>query len=204
MAQTQEFSYPNTPISPPDPEMVQRVWNRVMARTDQGADIQAPAQPPSAALPVPLPTPELSPDTGCLDSCLGAESMSYAGTLREMLDEICFMGRFYRAMLRQTQGGAARQLRCLAEDQNRQLKQLGVVYFLLTGEQFVYSDHSISVPRGMSYALREMFLRERQRYCVYIQGAEKMQDACLAELLEEFGETARMHAEIIRHILEGL
>ncbi len=205
MAQTQEFSYPESSISPPDPEMFRRVWDRVMAREEGGTEHMPPsAQPPSAVLPVPLPTPEVSPETGCKGVCLGMEDAARSGMLREMLEEICFMGRFYRAMLRQAQGSAARQLRCMAEEQQRQMKQLGVMYFLLSGEQFVYGNHGMSVPRELRYGLREMFLREQQRYCVYAQAAKAGQESCLGELMEEFAQTAQIHTEMIRHILEGM
>lgn len=204
MTQKQEFSYPEASIPPPDPEMFRRVWDRVMSRGEGEEELSLPAQPPSAPLPVPLPTPEVSPETECGEVCLENIGADQAGILGEMLEEICFMGRFYRAMLRQAQGNAARQLRYLAEEQQRQLKQLGVVYFLLTGEQFVYGNHGMSVPRGLHYALREMFIREGQQYCRYIQMAGRVRDLCLKELMEEFAQTARLHTEMIRRILEGL
>ena len=204
MAQTQEFNYPEASIPPPDPEMFQRVWERVMSRKEGEGKLSLPAQPPSVPMPLPLPTPEVSPETECSRLCLGDVGADQAGILGEMLEEICFIGRFYRAMLRQAQGNTARQLRYMAEEQQRQLKQLGVVYFLLTGEEFVYGNHGMSVPRGLRYALREMFLREGQRCCLYIQTAGQVRDLCLRELLEEFARTARLHTEMIRTILEGL
>ena len=105
MEQIQEFSYPETSISPPDPEMFQRVWERVMTR-ERGESECMPhsVQPTPAVLPVPLPTPEVSPETGCKGMCPGMEDAARSGMLKEMLEEICFMGRFYRAMLRQAQG----------------------------------------------------------------------------------------------------
>lgn len=204
MAQTQEFGYPEASIPPPDPEMFHRVWDRVMSREGREGKLSLPAQPPSVPQPLPLPTPEVSTEAECSQLCLGDVGEDQAGILGEMLEEICLIGRFYRAMLRQVQGNTARQLRCMAEEQQRQLRRLGVIYFLLTGEEFVYGNHGMSVPRGLRYALREMFLREGQRYCLYIQTAERVRDLCLKELLEEFAETARLHTEMIRTILEGL
>lgn len=204
MAQIQEFSYPEASIPPPDPEMLRRVWDRVMSGGEGEEKVSLPAQPSPVPLPISLPVPEVSQETECRQLCFGNMGADQAGMLGEMLEEICFIGRFYRSMLRQAQGNAARQLRHMAEEQQRQLKQLGVVYFLMTGEEFVYDNHGMSVPRGLRYALREMFLREGQRYCLYIQTAGQVRDLCMRELLEEFAQTARMHTEIIRNILEGL
>ena len=199
MAQTQESGYPEVSFVPSDPEMFQRVWNRVMSRGEQ-----EPAQPPSAVLPIPLPTPELPTKEGCEGMCFGTESLGCAQMLREMLEEVCLLARDYRTVLRQVQGGAGRQVRCLVEDQQRQLKQMEVLYFLLTGERFVHSVRSMPVQQNVAHGLRELFLREQQRGCVYQKAAEKIQDICIKELLEEFSEEARLHANMIRKILEGL
>lgn len=165
----------------------------------------APMEPsaPRAMPSVPIPPVSGAP-TQYDVSCLGASSMQYVPLLREMLDGAYGTWNSYRAMTRQAQGMSARQLRALAEDQQRTLRQLGAVYFLLTGERFVHGNHS-PVPAGpLNSALREMFVREQRWRRAYTQAMDEVDDPCLVLLFDELAGKTELHMDAIRRILEGL
>ena len=220
MEQTQPNATLERPLSAQDQAMFDRVWNRVMAQPDQTptAPPAPEAEPalPQTVLPVPLepPAPQAvtpAPPVSVLEeptqydvSCLGASSLQYTGLLREMLEGAYGLWTSYRAMIRQAQGMSARQLRALAEDQQRTLRQLGAVYFLLTGERFIHGAHTPAPSGPLNSALREMFVREQRWRRAYTQAVHEVEDPCLSLLFDELAGKTELHMDAIRRILEGL
>ncbi len=136
--------------------------------------------------------------------CLGTSSMQYVPLLREMMDGAYGLWNAYRVMARQAQGMSARQVRALAEDQQRILRQLGAVYFLITGERFLYAARSAPPSGPLNSVLREMFAREQRWRQAYAQAICQVEDPCLVTLFDELAEKSELHMDAIRRILEGL
>lgn len=232
MEQTQSNATLERPLSVPDQATFDRVWNRVMSQSDQTPGTEpapmteavpmpeppvpaipqgvfpAPLEPPMREPPMPPPVsparPVLEAPTQYDVSCLGASSMQYAPLLREMMDGAYGTWNAYRAMMRQAQGMSARNLRALAEDQQRMLRQLGAVYFLITGERFMHAAHSPAPTGPLNSALREMFVREQRWRRAYTQAIHEVEDPCLALLFDELAGKTELHMDAIRRILEGL
>lgn len=163
----------------------------------------APAQPSMPrVMPPAAPVPETPTQYDV--SCLGASSMQYAPLLREMMEGAYGIWNAYRAMVRQAQGMSARQLRALAEDQQRALRQLGAVYFLITGERYSHAPHSPASTGPLHSALREMFTREQRWRKAYTQAIHEVEDPCLAMLFDDLAGKTELHMDAIRRILEGL
>ena len=223
MEQTQNHPTLEQPISAPDQAMFDRVWNRVMAQPGQlpeAAPVPMPERTVPAVPQTTMPAPDMPPASPSMPpaapvqilgaptqydvSCLGSSSMQYAPLMREMLDGSYGLWTSYRAMVRQAQGMSARQVRALAEDQQRMLRQLGAVYFLLTGERFVHSTHTAPPSGPLNHALREMFVREQRWRRAYTQAMHEVDDPCLALLFDELAGKTELHMDAIRRVLEGL
>ena len=219
MEQAQSNITLEQPLSVPDQAMFDRVWNRVMAQPDlvPGTEPE-PAMPaiPQTTLPAPVTaqtpqrpspvsaSPGLEPPAQYDVSCLGASSLQYAPLLREMMDGAYAGWNTYRALVRQAQGISARQLRALAEDQQRLVRQLGAVYFLLTGERFAHSGPVPTPSAPLNSALREMFVQEQRWRRAYVQAMHQVEDPCLSLLFDELAGKTELHMDAIRRILEGM
>ncbi len=222
------------PLSTPDQATFDRVWNRVMSQSGQASGSEstpmadpaqlpvippntfpAPLEPPVPRNIFPAPSEPVLPRPAAAArepdmpiqydvSCLGASSMQYTPLLREMMDGAYGIWNAYRAMTRQGQGMSARQLRALTEDQQRALRQLGAVYFLITGERYSHSPLTPPLSVPLNTALREMFVREQRWRRAYIQAVHQVEDPCLSILFDELAGKTELHMDAIRRILEGL
>lgn len=224
MEQRQVDAALDRPLAAEDPELFARVWRRVMpeeehspialgpAQENQGPQEEAaeafcPQETPRRPSPEAEQSRALLPLRGTAEPdvlCLGKASLCCAPLLRERMDGTHGLWQAYQALARRAQGYASRQLSTLAADQQRHLRQLGAVYFLLTGQRHSHSSH-VPVPSGpVPNALREMFIREQQTRQSYLQGAQQVQDPCLEVLFQELGAEAELHMDSIRHILERM
>ena len=219
MEQRQVDTALERPLAVEDQELFARVWRRVMPEEEHSPIAIGPAQCPQEeaaeafcpqqtsqkageeqAAPKGLLPLGAAPDV----SCLGEASLCYAPLLRERMDGAHGLWQAYQSLARRAQGHAGRQLSALAADQQSYLRQLGAVYFLLTGQRYPHSART-PVPSGpVPSALREMFIREQQARQGYLQGAEQVQDPCLEALFQELGAEAELHMDSIRHILERM
>lgn len=208
-------------LSVEDQNLFARVWCRVMPEQEHSPIAIGPAQcPQEEAAPAFCPQ-ELSqqptqdaPQSGALlplrgaaqpdVPCLGEASLDYAPLLRERMDDTHGLWLAYQSLARRSQGHAGRQLSALAADQQRHLRQLGAVYFLLTGQRWAHSARACTPSGPVPSALREMFVREQQVRQSYLRSAEQVQDPCLEALFQELGAEAELHMDSIRHILERM
>lgn len=214
MEQAHNSAILEQPLSAPDQATFDRVWNRVMARPGQEPEQSAvpmSAQPSAPVTPpVPAPRPQTAAPSARAEAtqydvpCLGAASLQYIPLLTQLLHASHDLWNSYRTLARQGQSTAARQLRALADGQQKATQQLGAVYFLIAGERFVLTG-PVSPPTGpLSHALREMFVREQHWQQIYLQAEAQVHDTCLALLFGELAEQAGLHMDAIRRILEGI
>lgn len=206
------------PLAVEDQELFARVWKRVMPEQEHSPIALGPAQretcpkpeqaPPEPEAPAPeQPLSSLQPldRAGQEDvPCLGASSMGYAPLLRELMDQVQGDAAAYQAMSRRAQGNAARQLGAMAADQQRYLRQLGAVYFLLTGQRWQHTARPSTPAGGLGYALREMFVREQRARQAYAKAGREVRDPCLLALFQDLNAEAEIHMDSIRHILERM
>lgn len=208
------------PLAVEDQELFARVWNRVMPQQEHSPIALGPAQQepcpmsqeaspePEAAAPSALaPEQSLQPlDRAGQDDvpCLGASSMGYAPLLRELMEQVQGDAMAYQAMARRSQGNAARQLGAMAADQQRYLRQLGAVYFLLTGQRWQHTARPSVPVGGLGHALREMFVREQRARQAYANAGQEVRDPCLLALFQELSAETEIHMDGIRHILERM
>ena len=219
MEQAQSNITLEQPLSVPDQATFDRVWNRVMAQPDlvpgtvpesvmpatPQTNLPAPMLPQTPQRPAPVSAgPGLEPPTEYDVSCLGASSMQYAPLLQKMMDDAYAGWNTYRSLVRQAQGMSARQLRALAEDQQRLVRQLGAVYFLLTGERFAHSGPMSAPSAPLNSTLREMFVQEQHWRRAYVQAMHQVEDPCLSLLFDELADKTQLHMDAIRRILEGV
>lgn len=199
------------PLSVQDQELFARVWRRVMPEEELSPICPGPAptQPEAApAAPAPLEAvPAMAPAAPVPQrqlSCLGQASMDQVPVLEELMEGAHSLWRSYQALSRRAQGRAARQLSELAADQNRNLRQLGAVYFLLTGERRQPSRPARAPMGGLGLSLRELFVQEQLGRQAYGQAAAQTGDSCLKALFQELEAESELHMDSIRHILEQM
>lgn len=194
---------PASPAEMPAPPLPQGTFPAPLESVMPQNDFPAPLEPvpPRSMAAAPRSS---EPPTQYDVTCLGTSSMQYTPLLREMMDAAYGLWNAYRVMVRQAQGMSARQLRALAEDQQRILRQLGAVYFLITGERFMYAAHSPAPSGPLNSALREMFAREQRWRRAYTQAIHEVEDPCLSILFDELAGKTELHMDAIRRILEGL
>ena len=111
---------PKLSLQPFDPEVFQRVWNRVMPDQDRSPiAMDAPAQPAVPALsPVPEQPPETPPQVPL--TCLGEGSRPYTQAIRDMMDQTRGFLRSLQTLSRRSGSRAARVLSGIAGDLRRE------------------------------------------------------------------------------------
>ena len=161
-----------------DPEVFQRVWERVMgAKAVQTEEAQPPA--PSPVLPAqpgvdgdlscaylrsladaPM-TPVPRDSTGC--DLTDSPPPECSARLRQQTLEALEGWQFYRHLARRTRNGAARTLTTLASDAHRQARRLSAAYFLMTGLRY-WPTEQLAAPAIPSLwgAVRSRYQAEQQ------------------------------------------
>ena len=195
---------PKLSLQPFDPEVFQRVWNRVMPDQDRSPiAMDAPAQPAVPALsPVPEQPPETAPQVPL--TCLGEGSRPYTQTIRDMMDQTRGFLRSLQALSRRSGSRAARVLSGIAGDLRREERRLSTAHFLITGERYSPSQTG-AVPSGpLPLALRALFQQLHQRAAQARAAAQGMGDPCLQQLFQDLGEDAEFYAQRLRALLEEM
>ena len=195
---------PKLSLQPFDPEVFQRVWNRVMPDQDRSPiAMDAPAQPAVPALsPVPEQPPETAPQVPL--TCLGEGSRPYTQAIRDMMDQTRGFLRSLQALSRRSGSRAARVLSGIAGDLRREERRLSTAHFLITGERYAPSQTG-AVPSGpLPLALRILFQQLHQRAAQARAAAQGMGDPCLQQLFQDLGEDAEFYAQRLRALLEGM
>ena len=191
-------------LQPFDPEVFQRVWNRVMPDQDRSPiAMDAPAQPAVPALsPAPEQPPETAPQVPL--ACLGEGSRPYTQAIRDMIDQTRGFLRSLQALSRRSGSRAARVLSGIAGDLRREERRLSTAHFLITGERYSPSQTG-AVPSGpLPLALRALFQQLHQRAAQARAAAQGMGDPCLQQLFQDLGEDAEFYAQRLRALLEEM
>lgn len=195
---------PKLSLQPFDPEVFQRVWNRVMPDQDRSPiAMDAPAQPAVPALsPVPEQPPETAPQVPL--TCLGEGSRPYTQAIRDMMDQTWGFLRSLQALSRRSGSRAARVLSGIAGDLRREERRLSTAHFLITEERYSPSQTG-AVPSGpLPLALRALFQQLHQRAAQARAAAQGMGDPCLQQLFQDLGEDAEFYAQRLRALLEEM
>lgn len=195
---------PKLSLQPFDPEVFQRVWNRVMPDQDRSPiAMDAPAQPAAPALsPAPEQPPETPPQVPL--TCLGEDSRPYTQAIRDMMDQTRGFLRSLQSLSRRSGSRAARVLSGIAGDLRREERRLSTAHFLITGERYSPSQTG-AVPSGpLPLALRALFQQLHQRAAQARAAAQGMGDPCLQQLFQDLGEDAEFYAQRLRALLEGM
>lgn len=195
---------PKLSLQPFDPEVFQRVWNRVMPDQDRSPiAMDAPAQHAVPALsPAPEQPPETPPQVPL--TCLGEGSRPYTQAIRDMMDQTRGFLRSLQALSRRSGSRAARVLSGIAGDLCREERRLSTAHFLITGERYSPSQTG-AVPSGpLPLALRALFQQLHQRAAQARAAAQGMGDPCLQQLFQDLGEDAEFYAQRLRALLEEM
>lgn len=195
---------PKLSLQPFDPEVFQRVWNRVMPDQDRSPiAMDAPSQPAVPALsPAPEQPPETAPQVPL--TCLGEGSRPYTQAIRDMMDQTRGFLRSLQTLSRRSGSRAARVLSGIAGDLRREERRLSTAHFLITGERYSPSQTG-AVPSGpLPLALRALFQQLHQRAAQARAAAQGMGDPCLQQLFQDLGEDAEFYAQRLRALLEGM
>ena len=195
---------PKLSLQPFDPEVFQRVWNRVMPDQDRSPiAMDAPAQPAVPALsPVPEQPPETAPQVPL--TCLGEGSRPYTQAIRDMMDQTRGFLRSLQALSRRSGSRAARVLSGIAGDLRREERRLSTAHFLITGERYAPSQTGAAPSGPLPLALRTLFQQLHQRAAQARAAAQGMGDPCLQQLFQDLGEDAEFYAQRLRALLEGM
>ena len=190
---------PVVKMEQPDPEVFRRVWERVMeGREDSPIQVEPPAEGGGGAggEPAPQVRPETEPE----------RPADLAGELAELLELAREGLESARQLARRAGGSGGGALFQLAADHRGALRRLGTAYFLETGARYVWRGGAPSPGRRepLDRALREQYRWEEAWARTCRAAAEGLEEADLAELLEELARQAGLHARTIRRLLERL
>ncbi len=195
---------PKLSLQPFDPEVFQRVWNRVMPDQDRSPiAIDAPSQP---AVPALSPAPEQPPETppSAPLTCLGEGSRPYTQAIRDMTDQTRGFLRSLQSLSRRSGSRAARVLSGIAGDLRREERRLSTAHFLITGERYSPSQAGAAPSGPLPLALRALFQQLHQRAAQARAAAQGMGDPCLQQLFQDLAEDAEFYAQRLRALLEEI
>ena len=195
---------PKLSLQPFDPEVFQRVWNRVMPDQDRSPiAMDAPAQPAVPALsPAPEQPPETAPQVPL--TCLGEGSRPYTQAIRDMMDQTRGFLRSLQSLSRRSGSRAARVLSGIAGDLRREERRLSTAHFLITGERYSPSQTGAAPSGPLPLALRTLFQQLHQRAAQARAAAQGMGDPCLQQLFQDLAEDAEFYAQRLRALLEEI
>ena len=195
---------PKLSLQPFDPEVFQRVWNRVMPdQTRSPIAMDAPSQPAVPALsPAPEQPPETAPQVPL--TCLGEGSRPYTQAIRDMMDQTRGFLRSLQSLSRRSGSRAARVLSGIAGDLRREERRLSTAHFLITGERYSPSQTGAAPSGPLPLALRTLFQQLHQRAAQARAAAQGMGDPCLQQLFQDLGEDAEFYAQRLRALLEEI
>ena len=195
---------PKLSLQPFDPEVFQRVWNRVMPDQDRSPiAMDAPAHP---AVPVLSPAPEQPPETAPQVplACLGEGSRPYTQAIRDMMDQTRGFLRSLQALSRRSGSRAARVLSGIAGDLRREERRRPPPHPPLPGPRDSPSQAGAAPSGPLPLALRTLFQQVHQRAAQARAAAQGMGDPCLQQLFQDLGEDAEFYAQRLRALLEEM
>lgn len=190
---------PQLSLQPFDPEVFQRVWQRVMPDQSHSPIVVEPPLP--AAVPALSPVPKNTPQH---PECLGEGSLSWAQTLQALMDETQSLSWALQRFSRRYPGRASRVFSGLSARLSREGRRLSAAYFLITGERYAPRQSAAPLNGPLDQGVRALFQLFRRR-AAQLQGTSQMvEDPCLKQLLQELEDQAEASARQLRSLLEEL
>lgn len=194
-------------LQPFDPEIFQRVWDRVMP--DQAASpiqVMPPAEHPAPArIPAPAqpacPEPP-RPEADCLPLCLGEGARQYIPALEAAMEEARQALRASQALACRWSGPPRRLFQELSAQLQAGLRRLSAARFLISGEGYAPAGAALPLPGALPQALRALYRRGVCRAQSFAALAEGCGDPCLRELFLDLEAQGREQAARIRAFLE--
>ncbi len=176
----QNNTAPLTGLEVGDDEMFRRVWNRVM------------------------PDQSLSPVT--LRESQGKtvpEENHYIIGLEGLQDEVRqWQGTLEQLAVRH-QGKTATALRTLAVGEQRQLRRLSALYFLLTAQHYLPRSSRLVGSERLRDSLRQGFIHQQSWCSRYTHMAEQLEGDAMIEIAQELHQSALEQSRQIRLLLES-
>lgn len=191
---------PQLSLQPFDPEVFQRVWQRVMPDQAHSPIAVDGAGTPRTAVPA-LPqssTDEASP------TCLGDSSRRYLPAIQEAMEETQELSRALQSLARRCPPRPARALSALSGDLQQEQRRLSAAYFLIAGERYAPRTAGSVLSGPLDMALRTLFRRFFRRAGQVRSCAREMEDPCLRQLFQDLGDGAEDCAARLRLLLEGM
>lgn len=189
-----------------DPEVFQRVWERVMGAKDDSAPVGAGRDGDlSCAYLRSLTGAPLSPIAADSTGSDWSEARPAAdsGRLRALTAEALEGWQLYRQLARRTRNGTARALTALASDAHRQARRLSAAYFLLTGLRYWPAEQLPSPAISSLWgALREQYRAEEQQALSCRALGDESRDPALRDLCVQLADGCLERCRQVRALLE--
>ncbi len=181
-------------LDPFDPEVFQRVWQRVM-----------PDQANSPIAPQPAPAPREEPAAPAEEApCLSQASLACCPVLEQQM-ELAHSARLaFRQVQNRLPSRAARAIRSMSLSLDQDLRRLSAAYFLIAGRRYRPGSQPAPLPVAYQLALRELYGQSRVRAAAHRAAAQAVSDPCVCQLLTDLGDEAEEHSHRIRGILESM
>ena len=193
-------SGPPLTLQPFDPEVFQRVWDRVMPdQTHSPIEVERPAAVPAVSLPSPLEEP---PRAGT--ACLGESSRGEVPALERWMEDTQELLYTLASLSRRTQGRASRTLGALAQQLRQEQRRLSAAHFLITGNRYSPIRRGESLSGPLDHSLRTLFQAFRRRAALARSAAGETEDLCLSQLFQDLGDLAERYSGWVRSLLEIL
>ncbi len=161
-----------------DEALFHRVWNRVM--------------PDQSLSPVVLREGKQAP----------AEDHYIVG-LEGLQDEVRQWQGSLEQLAPRHQGKTAIALRTLAAGEQRQLRRLSALYFLLTGKGYLPRSAKLVGAERLRDSLRQGFISQESWVANYTHMAEKLEGEAMVEIAQELRQNALEQSRQIRLLLEN-
>ena len=192
---------PELSLQPFDPEVFQRVWNRVMPNQEHSPIVVKPAAVPALS-PLLEQPPEAVPEPS--RTCLGESSRPYLPILQSEMEQTQGLIRTLQLLSRRTHGRAAPVLSSIASDLRRDLRRLSTAHFLITGNRYTPSHPGTVLSGSLEQALRTLFQQFHQRSAQAHASAQEINDPCLQQLFLDLGDQSEFSRDRLRNLLETL
>lgn len=170
-----------------------RIWKRVSPELNPYPDVRAEAEEDAAE----------SGESAEQMCCRNGAAPDTAALLEECIDGEAADRCAYLTYIRCAPAYARRRLQMMAADEERHIRRLLTVYYLLTGSCYRPAIPACP-PNGLPWCplLRQMYHQANADARRYEQMAEGMEDSCLREIFTELAADERCHTRQILQMLE--
>ena len=175
-----EKRVPMNGIDYPDKETFERIWQRVMP--DQSLSPVVVAQDTTPVIHNHVTTAEPVQQGEVL------EAEDDVQILEQMLGEMMLQWHHLQYISKKSTGGMMRALIALTEREDKQIRKLTALYFLMTGVVPNYPSQGISRSETLTTLLRRFFLQEEQWHRTLHHLSEQWDDSCFYEVFIELSQ----------------